>query len=101
MAGTPVNPAVATAAGTNAQQSEFDFMLLASMVAAQRRVLKLNAKQASAAVGVDPSKLSTLKKGGAVSLDNVCRLCNWLQLPLDLFRVREMTPASRKRLDPH
>jgi hypothetical protein len=84
---------------TTANKSAFDFALLGLMVDAQLDALVYEAKDAAREAGVDASKVSTVRKGRAVSLNNVCKLCTWLQLPLDFFVVRELTTAAQRRFD--
>ena len=95
MAGTTVTQ-LSTAAPTPEVRAVFDFDLLWRMAHAQKQHLGMTAKDAAASSGVSESKFS---KREPVSVANIAKLCDWLQLPMDLFLRRQMSDAQRARFD--
>lgn len=76
--------------------SLFDFDLLWTMVDAQRNAFGINAKTAAEQSNVDESKLS---RKGSINIENIARLCEWLNLPVDTFIRRSLSAEAQERFD--
>lgn len=73
-----------------------DFDRLLADIDARREALGMSLAQAAREAGVDPSKLSVLRKGGGISINNMCRLCDWLGRGVDDYRQPRSAQAQRE-----
>lgn len=77
-----------------AVQSYFNWDLLWRMVDAQIEYLGWTKQQAAEDSGVSKSKFTNRQP---VNVENLGKLCRWLNLPIDVFLNRDLSVPAQKR----
>lgn len=82
-----------------ATRSLIDYRAVGDAVLERKAARGVTLKQIAAEAGVDPSKLTTLTKQAAqLSTDNLLRICDWLEQPIEYFRFGDAPAWLEKRL---
>jgi transcriptional regulator with XRE-family HTH domain len=81
------------------QESIIDYDALAAAVARELEERGLDQKDIARQAGVDSSKLTNLlKRRGGLSVNNLFAICDWLQQPVDSFRLKQAPAWLVERL---